>query len=335
MINKKRMILIISSIAICAILFNIITRSVSPGIDEYISPSADKITYDDVKESFKKIDFSKIKEGEFPTDKIVNRHTVRFFKYLQLMFKDKNYEDHLAAIKEYLLTLMNPADAEKMFQLYKKFVDYENEVAALISSSGGMKSEEDYLTLLQKVKSLQVKYFGQDDAVIMFGAEMKAQEYPVRRNAIVNNKNLYGKDKEERIAKLNEDMWGSQASEFEDSRKPYVKYQDKLNIYNKDLSEMPESERAAKIKEFREDIFPPDVVERLEEVDKQLALENQRDSSYQAEYSRIVSDNSLSDSEKQARISELQNSTYGDQADAVRRAEEMKKRKKEMLSKYQ
>lgn len=334
MLNKKKMILIISFGVVCVILFNVFVRSVNSNVDEYISPASDKITYDDVKDYLKKIDYSRVKESGIFEDKIVNKHTIKFFKHMQVLFKDKSFDEHLIAIKEYLLTMMSPEEAERVLQLYKKFIDYENDVAALVNSSGRIGSEEDFLRLLQKIKKVQVKYFGSEDAVILFGAELKAQEYPLRRKAIINDTGLYGKEKEEKIAKLNQEMWGNQASEFEDSRKPYVKYQDKLNIYDKDLKEMSESERIAKIKDFRESIFPPDVVQRLEELDQQIVFEEQRDQEYKVSSDQINSDESLTASEKQEKITELQNATYGDQADSVRRVEEMEKRKKELLKKY-
>lgn len=332
---KKKLIITASVICVLVIIINVLFRSTSYDAPAYISPSAEKISYDDVKDYLKKIDFSRIKEsGYFTSGKTVNKHTIRFFKYMQNMFRDKSYDEHIAAVKEYFMSVMDPEEADRLVEYYKKFLKYEDEAAALISSEGELKSSGDYLQLLAKIKNLQVKYFGAEDSEILFGAEIKAQEYPVRRGAILYDDKLYGKDKEEQIAELNRDMWGDQASEIENSRKPYVKYQDKLSIYDKDLKEMDEASRSEKIREFREGIFPPDVVERLNEVDKILAAESEQNRAYKSGYEQITGDTSLNESEKQQKITELQNSIYGDQAESIRQIEDMEKGKQELLEEY-
>lgn len=333
--GKKNLLLSAAVIGACLIILNVLLRSTGHDVEEYVSPSADKISYDDVKDYLKKIDFSKIKEsGYLSSGRTVNRHTIRFFKYIQNMFKDKSYDEHIAAVMEYLVSVMDPAEAQKLVEYYKKFLKYEDEAAALISSEGEMSSAEDYLQLLAKIKKIQTKYFGIDDAEILFGAEIKAQEYPVRRGAVIYDKNLYGKDKEAQIAELNRDMWGDQATEIENSRKPYIKYQDKLSIYDKDLQEMDEASRSEKIREFREGIFPPDVVERLDKVDKILAAESEQNRAYKSGFEKITGDTSLNETEKQQKIIELQNSIYGDQAESIRQIEDIEKGKRELLDEY-
>lgn len=331
MYRNKRLMIALAIAAAIAIIFSVVVRSFDSYGEDLISPSADKVSYDDVKDYLKKVDFSKVKESGYFTGNIVNKHTIRFFKYMQYMFKDKNYEDHLMAIKEYLLTVMSPDEAEKMMELYRKFLEYENKVAMLLNQAGQMKNIDDYLQVLKSIRKVQVESFGEDYADILFGAEMKAQEYPLRRNSIINDDKLYGKEKEEMINELNREMWGDKASEIESSAKPYAKYREKLNIYNKDMNEMSESGRKEKIKEFRESIFPPDVVDRLNEVDEQLASDEQRDRNYRNAYEQIASDNNLTDAERKEKIYNLQNSVYGDQADAIRSIENMERGKGELL----
>lgn len=332
---KKKLIITVTVIGVLVIILNVLFRSTSYDVEAYISPSAEKISYDDVKDYLKKIDFSKIKESGYLTSgKTVNKHTIRFFKYIQNMFRDRSYDEHIAAVREYFMSVMDPAEADSLVEYYKKFLKYEDEAASLISSEGELNSSEDYLQLLAKIKKLQVKYFGAEDSEILFGAEIKAQEYPVRRGAILYDDKLYGKDKEAQIAELNRDMWGDQASEIENSRKPYIKYQDKLSIYDKDLKEMDEASRSEKIREFREGIFPPDVVERLDEVDKILAAESEQNMAYKSGYEKITGDTSLNETEKQQKITELQNSIYGDQAESIRQIEDMEKGKRELLDEY-
>lgn len=332
---KKKFLIMGSAAVLVLVAMNVLLRSTDSNVDAYISPAADRISYDDIKDYLKKIDFARMKVSDYlNSGKTVNRQTIRFFKYLQGMFRDMRVDDHIAAVREYLIEVMDPQDAEELLGYYKKFLEYENEAASLINSTGKLETADDYLRLLSKMKKMQVRYFGIEDAEMLFGAEIKAREYPVRRGAILYETNLYGKEKEEKIVRLNRDMWGDQADEVENSRKPYIRYQDKLSIYDRDLREMDENSRTEKIREFRKDIFPDDVVERLEAVDRTLALENRRNSEYKTNYEMIASDRSLSDSEKQKRIDLLRNRIYGDQAESVRQIEMLEKGRQELMDRY-
>ena len=243
-------------------------------------------------------------------------------------------EEHFEAVQRYLESMMDINDVIKLMDLYKKFIEYENLAADEINRAGELTSPEDYLAMLRKLKKMQIEIFGQKDAELLFGAMMKMQEYPVRRSAIINDPNIYGAEKEKLLKKLNEDMWGNDAAEVEKSRKPYVAYTETLSIYEKDLSEMSEEMKAKKVDEIRKNIFPPDVVNRLEEVDRELEAEKKRDDDYKAELSKIESNDKLSAQEKEKSIKELQDRIYGEDAEAVRRRENISKATEEMLKNY-
>ena len=48
---------------------------------------------------------------------------------------------------------------------------------------------------------------------------------------------MFGFEKERRLAILNEMMWGSETMPYEDNLTSYARYQEKLNLYGRDLSE--------------------------------------------------------------------------------------------------
>jgi lipase chaperone LimK len=149
---------------------------------------------------------------------------------------------------------------------------------------------------------------------------VKAQEYPLRRGAIIADKDLYGAEKEKKLKELNLAMWGDEANSVEGYAKPYTRYQEKLKIYQKDISEMKtDGERQARIKQFREELFTEDQVKRLDEVDRVIAEEQKKENTYKAQESRIMSDPNLDKDEKAQKIRELQDRTFGEEADSFRR----------------
>ncbi len=326
--SKKNIIISAVILVLVIILVNTVIKILTPPNTPYISGGSDELSYSDVKEYLKKVDFSTHKSDEFFKDNLVNKYTLKFFKYLQESFKD------LDAVKKYLYSSMEPEKADKLLEIYKKYLDYEKRLAAEINNLKDLKTTEDFLGVLAKMRKMQVETFGEKDADMLFGASLKSQEYPIRRAGIVSDQNLYGREKEEKIKQLNKDMWGNDTDEVEKNRKPYARYTEKIETYSKDLKEMSDAEKASKIKQFREDTFTPDVVQRLEEVDKTMDAEKQKEQAYASAYKEIQNDKELSEDQKKEKILNLQNSTFGEEADSFRRREDMEKQKIEMMNKY-
>ena len=301
---------------------------------EYISGNSEELSYSDVRDYLKKVDFSGDNSREYFKDNLINKYTLKFFKYLQETFKDMTYDQHIEAVRKYLYDSMDSDSADKLLDIYKKFLDYENRIAAEISGKTDLETTDDFLKILKRMRELQVEIFGEKNADIIFGASLKSQEYPIRRAGIVNDKSLYGKAKEDKIRQLNKEMWGSEGEDLEKNRKPYTQYTEKIETYSRDLSEMGEEEKSQKVKEFREELFSPEIVQRLEEVDSLMETEKQKELSYLSAYSEISDNKELIEKEKRDMIYNLQNQTFGEEADSVRRREDMEAGKKDMINKY-
>lgn len=333
-ITKKNLLITALILLLCIITIKVVSGFFSEDSTEYISSNSNELSYDDVRDYLKKVDFNNVKTKEYFKDNLINKYTLKFFKYLQTTFKDMTLEQHLEAVRKYLYDSMDSESADKLLDIYKKFLDYENRLASDLNNTKNLKTTEDFLDVLIKMRKLQVEIFGEKNADIIFGAELKAQEYPIRRSGIINDNSLYGKEKEERIKKLNKEMWGVDGEEFEANRKPYTRYTEKIETYSKDLSEMSDVEKVQKVKQFREEIFSPEIVKRLEDVDNLLEAEKQKELAYQASENEIMNNNNLSEKEKKDMIYNLQNETFGDQADSIRRREQMESGKQELINKY-
>jgi lipase chaperone LimK len=181
------------------------------------------------------------------------------------------------------------------------------------------KTTEDAVDFLHKIQDYRREFFGRDVADVLFGASVKAEEYPMRRSAILGDKNIYGAEKEKKLKQLNEDMWGEEADKVDAYAEPYIRYKEKLAMFEKDFSEMNEDEKQVQIRAIREEIFTKNQVKRLEDVDKVIADDKKKEDDYNASESEITSDPSLDKVEKEKRVQELQNQMFGEDADAFRR----------------
>jgi lipase chaperone LimK len=333
-ISKKNFVTAALILILSVFAVNIVSKSFSSEDNEYISGSSSELSYSDVRNYLTKADFSGDNSREYFKNELVNKYTLKFFKYLQETFKDMTYEQHIEAVRKYLNDSMDSESAEKFLDIYKKFLIYEKRLASDLNSNSDLSTTEDYLGVLRNMKKLQIEIFGEKNADIIFGASMKAQEYPIRKSGIVNDSSLYGKEKEERIKKLNQEMWGESGDGQDADRKPYDRYTEKVEIYSKDLNEMTESEKQKTIREFRKNVFSPEVVKKLEEVDAIIDADKLKETLYLSACSEIRNNSDLSEQEKRDRIYNLQNETFGDEADSVRRMEEIESGKNVLLNKY-
>jgi lipase chaperone LimK len=254
---------------------------------------------------------------------IVDSYTLKYFKHLQTLFKSsKDLAHHLEEVRAYLFSLFGKKEAQELFDIYKKYIQCEMDLAKEQQSWGAPKTIEGVIAMLRRAQEFRRSRLGDELADELFGAQVKAQEYAARRGAIVADKGLSGAEKEERLRELNLDMWGDEADAVEEHPKPYDRYREKLRIYEQDLAAMgSDEERKAKIKEFRETYFEPEVVGRLEEVDRQIEAEAQTEKTYRSDEEKILSDKKLSDEEKKKAVEDLQNKTFGQEAEAFRRRE--------------
>ncbi|HOD15906.1 MAG TPA: lipase secretion chaperone [Spirochaetota bacterium] len=317
--NKRKMIIAAAlAIVVIIIITLVMRRNSSEGtiIDESY-----RIKLKDIELYYKKVDFNEDNIDDYFANSVINPYTLKFFLSLDEKFKDsKNLEDHLERVRQYLFSIMSADDAEKLFAVYKTYMDYQIGLVEKTREWGSPATPEEAIEFLHDIQKYRREVFGKEAADALFGASVKAQEYPIRRSMIINDKEMYGADKEKRIQELNKKMWGDEADAVDAYTKPYTRYQEKLQIYEKDLSELPaEADKQAMIRKFREEIFTTEQVQRLDEVDRVIEQEQKKETDYYAKESRIKSDPNLDADEKAKKIEELQNDTFGEEAEAFRR----------------
>lgn len=328
--------IILIAVLLLAVLY--ITRSRSDHTDETKSAEADivlsskDITLTEVRTSLSPFEFEKTPPGKvFATD-VANPFTISFFKGLQKRFNADSLEEHLAKVREYLYSEMTPERAEALLKLYRKFLSYEEEMSKKLAKWGNPRDVSGALEVLGKIQRFQREFFGEEVADLLFGASVKSREYPLRRMAIINDDSLYAEEKRKRLDELSTTMWGEDAAEAGVASKPYVRYREELEIHERDFREMDAGERRAAEKEIRSTIFPSDVVERLDEVDRTLAEEKEELQRYKEEEKRILNDPNLTPEEKDSAVRKLQDDTLGDDAEAYRRREAIRDAQEEYLS---
>lgn len=326
--NKKRLIIIagvvIAMVIAMAAGYFFFLKS-DEDIPVNIISKDNKITLKDMQEYFKSNQFMSGDEhpNQYFVQSIANPNTVKFFKYLQMQIKANNLEEHLKAVEKYLLSVMEPAKAAEMFALYKKFCDYEIEMTKNMQKLSHPKNADELIRYLQEIHQYRREIFGAEIADAMWGIEVKGQEYNIRKGSILHNASLYGIEKEKQLSALKDEMWGTGPENVEEppqtDPEKFSRYQEKQLIYQRDLNELPDIDRKEKIKEFRKEYFSSEQIARLEQVDQELENNKKNESDYYAQEKDIMNNPSLDNEKKAEMIRDLQNQTFGEEAEAFRR----------------
>lgn len=323
--NKKKIIAIGVSCLIILVGYHLFSRQ-SAEVPTNIIGKDKRVTPDDIRLYFKNMKFDDKDVSKYFSNDLVNPYTIKFFKFLQGKFSQMSLEDHLKAVEEYLRSIMPPKKAEEMFALYKKFTLYEKSLMDVTKKWGTPKTADEALNYLKNLQDYRRNYFGKDIADGLFGAEVKNHEYRVRKFSILNDKKMYGAEKEKQLKELQGEMWGRDSGSVDSNAKPFDRYQEKMVMYQKDLGELNDTDRKDKVREYRKEFFSEEVVARLEKVDEQIEGEKKQEEDYRSREAKIQSDLNLKPEEKEARIRALQEEIFGSEgADEFRRRENIRK----------
>ena len=324
--NKKKVFAALGLALLVIIVISLVVRKNSSS-REFVLDKNNSIKLKDIETYYKRVDFNDGSVKDYFSDKIINPYTLKFFQSLEKKFSDsKDLDGHLDAVRRYLYSVMPAEEADKLMAVYETYMKYQMSLADKTKQWGTPTTAEEALDFLRKIHQYRRDTFGKENADALFGVSVKAEEYPIRRGMVVYDEKLYGAEKEKRLKELNKEMWGDEANSVEEYTNSYNRYLEKQAIYKRDLAEMRSDEdRQAKIKEFRQELFTPEQVARLDDVDKQIESDKKKESDYLVQENRIKSDPNLDGPDKEEKIKALQDQVFGDEADAFRRRQAIEK----------
>lgn len=234
-----------------------IQRSAERYLSSYIVDKDRQIPFKDTGLNASPADPDQRQKGYVATS-LVNRGTAEYFRFLQTQFHTgATLAENTAAIRQHLLSTMPPDEADKLFALYQKFVDFEFSLGEKTKGWAMPTSADEALALIGKMQQLQRQEFGEENADLLFGGELKSTEYTARRAGILNDRVASGAEKEAMLQKLATDMFGPESDQLDNKKNPYNLFEEKLLVYKYDLEKMDPIERDKTITALREKYLPP------------------------------------------------------------------------------
>jgi len=228
--------------------------------------------------------------------------------------------------KKYLYENFSVENAKELFELYERFIECEDKVRSKNINLSGTQSIDEMIDMIRIRHDLRRQILGAELADALFGAEVKMQEYKLRKSVILSDGNLYGAQKEEKIKSLDIEMWDESASTYDD-RLPYVKYQEQLEIFKKDIDEASSPEEQSRILgNLRAKCFDAQIVELMQMVDAELDVIKLKKGAYEEARKAITEDPALDEKQKEEKIRALQKNMFdAEYAERIRRMENMEK----------
>ncbi len=275
--------------------------------------------------SHSKTDFTKSK---YDYKGMISADTLRYFRFLGQKFTIKSperLEEHYQQVEQYLQSQFSETDARKLIKTYRQYLDCQISLARDSRFQIQSPDLRQILNLLSKIQNYRREKMGKETADALFGGEIKEKEYFVRREMIVANEALYGKDKEGRLEQLRKDMWEGSVPPAIPDDNDYNRYRFKMQMYERDFKAMNAEERGKKIAEFREEFFTPEQIEKLREVDKQMDAEEENLKRYREAERKLLLEKGLTETARSQKIRALQDEFFGQEAEAFRREEDIRK----------
>ena len=262
--------------------------------------------------------------SKYFSEGMVTAETLNFFRIIERRFavqSIKQLNEHFNEVEKYLHYQFKESEAQRLFEFYKKYLKCEIEIGSNQKYRTKIPDPKLILTLLYKIQNVRRDRLGKEMADALFGSEVKEREYLLRRAIIIGDNTLYGKEKENSLQELKSGMWDNAEISIGENSNPYNRYQLKLLLYQKDLSELSEGKRTNKIEEFRKEFFSKEQVKRLREVDDQIAKEKENMERYRAAEKKILDSKDMMQEEMDKRIKALQEKFFGKDAEDFRRRE--------------
>ncbi len=324
MTRKKKVFIIVGSIALVIVFALSITNFVSKKRKENYTES--HYIFDKSFRNNKKT--SAFSSNKYLSNGAVTSESLAYFRFLEKEFAVNSIKElsiHLDKVKKYLSSKYNESEAHQLFEIYQKYLRCQITLVNDPRYNAKTAGPRHILILLNDAQNFRREKLGREMADILFGPEVKEREYLIRRSTIINDSSLYGRQKEMRLQKLKNDMWGREQVLIGEENIPYQRYQLKLLLYQKDLHELNENARKLKLDEFRKEFFSTEQIRRLDEAEKRIAQEKNNEARYRAAERKILELTDVTQEEKDGRIKLLREKFFGKEAEAFRRREAIRK----------
>lgn len=259
-------------------------------------------------------------DGEFEVDasghlKITNgiRHV---FDYFLSTVGEEPVDTIIARIRAYIHSKLKEPAAGEAEHILDGYIAYKRGLQNLQSQqqamqqaaqSGGQASIDIDAVRhqMEQVQALRTQYLSPEVIQAFFGDEDAYDRYTVARLQVIQNKSLSAAQRAQHLAALEQQLPAS----IQDSMKTINQYQ---NLQSLTTDCQQRHCAPAELRQIRENLVGSDAADRLENLDKDNAVWDQRMNSWYSQRDAILKTPSLSDQDRQSQLAQARNGLFND-----------------------
>lgn len=211
----------------------------------------------------------------------------------------------------------------KLSQLFARYLKYETFMRNN-QPPEGLSPTEQYAW----IKEQRRKIFGDNGAQLIFGYEESRVDFQsVYSDFLKETEGMSGDQRIAKFQELRKEHFGDYYDALVEKEPAFNRFEIEMELRQDELTSLPDEQQSGQIREIREQYFGKDGADRMAEVDRQIALEQQREKQYrEAEADLLASNPGLSETEKTAKLNQLRIEYFGkEEAEAYARREAYKK----------
>lgn len=229
----------------------------------------------------------------------------RLFDYFLSAVGEEPLDTLLKRIRAYLHHKLPAAAAAEAERLLDSYIGYKRGLEAIpqAQAGSGQFDIEALRRQMQQVQALRSQFFTPDVIAAFFGDDDTYDRYTLDRLAILQDKSLSPEQRAARLAALEQQL----PAGMQDSIKAINQVQN-LNALTQEWKQRGGT--PAELRQIRESLVGAEATDRLEALDRENAQWDQRMNSWFAERAAILSNQSLSDQDRQAQVASLRNSRF-------------------------
>jgi len=224
---------------------------------------------------------------------------------------EMDYNECNVRIRLYLSEKFPPPGNEKLLELFRKYLRYEQ-----IMTEFRM---PDHLTDSQRYELIQKKrreIFGEEDSKLVFGFEEAKVNYVAAYDQFMKSTaSMSGAQRIAAYEQMRKKSYGDYYNTIVQTEPPFTKYETELTLRDNDLKSAAATQRTEMTRQLREKYFGKEGADRMAQVDQELAQEARKEEEYRKAEQQYLSQNpNVPQADRDRALAEMRQRILGEEA---------------------
>ena len=228
---------------------------------------------------------------------IVNENTKNCYEFFISQHGEKEISQIKSDFIQFAKNTFKQPLLSQLTDLWARYIQYRENLGHLTAPNQHNESAQYYIAIFNQIKSLRKQFFSDYEIEGLFGKEDEYHDYTLARMSVMEDKNLSGKEKAEKLQNLLNDL----PEDLQENLRQMSLLQDLTKL----TAEIKTKGGSAEdIRQMRLNLVGPEATQRLEHLDTQRSNWKTKVTDYLSERDHIIKSN-MNTQDKQLMIQKL------------------------------